>query len=147
MPTWKKLPWGTLALLLVTYSTLGWLLSPFYDPWFVWVMVVVGVLLLAAWLSSPWAKTANIFVRLFKSDTRTFLVIVLGAFLSVVIITWFDVFVHALVVVSAATLFKLEAQKTGLSERQTFWLLAILSLVGLGLGAALHSLIYTISVE
>lgn len=147
MPTSKKLPWVSLALLLVTYSTLGWLLSPFYDPWFVWVMVVVGVLLLAAWLSSPWAKITNTFARLFKSDTRAFFVIVLAAFLSVVIITWFHVFVQALVVVCASTLFKLDAQTARLSQRQTFWLMAILSLIGLGLGAVVHTLISTISLD
>lgn len=147
MPTWKKLPWGAIALLLVTYTTLGWLLSPFYDPWFVWVIVVVAVLLLAMWLSSPWTKAPNTFTRLFKSDSRAFLVAVTLALLSVVIITWFHVFVHALVGVSSGILLRLDAQKAGLSERQTFWFLVILSLVGLGLGAGIHIVTYTISLD
>ncbi len=147
MPTSNKLPWASLALLLVTYSTLGWLLSPFYDPWFVWVIVVVSDLLLAVWVSSPWAKITNTFARLFKSDTRAFFVIVLAAFLSVLILTWFHVFVQVLLVVCVGTLFKLDAQTARLSERQTFWLLAIFSLIGLGLGAVAHTLIYTISLD
>lgn len=142
MPTLKKFPWVSLALLLVTYITLGWLLSALHAPWPVWVIVVVCVLLLAASLSSPWSKIRYSFAPLFKSDTRTFLIATLGAFLSVVVITWLPAFAHALVVVSAGTLFKLDAQTSGLSERQAFWLLAIVSLVGLGLGAVAQPLIY-----
>jgi 4-hydroxybenzoate polyprenyltransferase len=56
MPTLKKVPWLSIALLLATYSTLGWLLSAYHNPWFVWVIVVVGILLLAAALSSPREK-------------------------------------------------------------------------------------------
>lgn len=100
----------------------------------VWVIVVVGILLLAAELSSPWSKIRDGLASLFKSDNRAFFFGVAAAFLSVVIITWFHIFAHALVVISAATLVKLDAQTARLSERQTFWLLAIVSLVGLGLG-------------
>lgn len=134
MPTLKKFPWVSLTLLLVTYSTLGWLLTEFHDPMIVWVIVVVGILLLAAELSSSWSKIRDGLASLFKSDNRAFLFGVAGAFLSVVIITWFHIFAHALVVISAATLVKLDAQTARLSQRQTFWLLAIVSLVGLGLG-------------
>ena len=134
MPTLKKFPWVSLALLLVTYSTLGWLLSAFHDPLVVWVTIVVGVLLLAAALSSPWSKIRDDFARLFKSDTRAFFVAVAGAFLTVAIISWLHIFAHALVVISANTLVRLDAQTAGLSERQVFWILAIVSLAGLGLG-------------
>lgn len=130
----NKLPWTSAVLLLVTYITLGWLLSAFHYPLFVWVTIAVGVLLLSASLSSPWSKLRNNFTRLFKSDTRAFLVAVVAAFVSVLIITWLHIFVHALVVISAGTLVRLDAQAAGLSQSQTFWLLTIVSLVGLGLG-------------
>lgn len=130
----NKLPWTSAVLLLVTYITLGWLLSAFHYPLFVWVTIAVGVLLLSASLSSPWSKLRNDFTRLFKSDTRAFLVAVVAAFVSVLIITWLHIFVHALVVISAGTLVRLDAQAAGLSQSQTFWLLTIVSLVGLGLG-------------
>ena len=141
MPRLKKFPWVSLALLLVTYSTLGWLLSAFDDPWLVWVIVVVGALLLAASLSSSWSNISNGFARLLKSDTRAFLVTVAAAFLTVLIITWFHIFAHALIVISAATLFKLDAQTAGLSEAQVFLILSIVSLAGLGLGAVAHTVI------
>jgi hypothetical protein len=140
MPTLKKFPWVSLALLLVAYTALGWLLSDFHNPLVVWVIIVTGVLLLAAALSSPWSKIRDGLARFFKSDTRAFLFAVASAFLSVVFFTWFHLFAHALVVISAGTLVRLDAQTTGLSERQVFWLLAIVSLIGLGLGGVAQRL-------
>ena len=134
MPTLRKLPWVSIALLLVTYSTLGWLLSALHDPLFVWVIIVVGVLLLAARLSAPWSKIRDQFAWLFKSDARALSVAVATAFLTVVIISWLHIFAHALVIISANTLVRLDAQTAGLSERQVFWILAIMSLAGLALG-------------
>lgn len=141
MPSLKKFPWVSLALLLVTYSTLGWLLSAFKDPWFVWAIVVIGVFLIAASLSSPWSNIRNGFARLFKSDTRAFLFTVVAAFLTVLITTWFHIFAHALVVISACTLFRLDAQTAKLSEAQIFWISTIVSLAGLSLGAVVHTVI------
>lgn len=140
MPTLNKLPWVSSALLMVTYSTLGWVLAAFHDPWFVWVMIVVAILLLAAFLSTPGAKFRD--TDLFKSDTRTFSFVVAAAFLSVMILWRLHIFVHALVTISAAILVRLEAQEARLSNRQTFWILASISLTGLGLGAAAQTAIY-----
>lgn len=128
-------------LLLAAYSTLGWLLSADRDPWFIWVITVIGVLLLATSLSSPWSKIRNGLAHLFKSDTRAFLVAVVAAFLSVAFITWLHVFVQALLVTSAGILVRLDAQTAGLSNRQTFWILVTVSLTGLILGAAAQILI------
>lgn len=141
MPSLKKFPWVSLALLLVTYSTLGWLLSDFDDPWFVWAIVVIGVFLIAASLSSPWSNIRNGFAGLFKSDTRAFLFTVVAAFLTVLITTWFHLFAHALVVISACTLFRLDSQTANLSQAQVFWISTIVSLAGLGLGAVAHTVI------
>jgi len=140
MPTLKKLPWVSLALLLVTYITLGWILSAVNDPLPVWVIVVGAVLLLAMALSSPWSKIRDGFARIFKSDTRAFLIAVVAAFLLVVIITWLYIFAHVLVVMSVGTLVRLDTQTARWSNRQTFWFLAIVPLVGLGLGAIAQSL-------
>lgn len=141
MPILKKLPWVSLVLLVVTYSTLGWVLSTFHEPWGVWVIIVVGSLLVAAFLSSPGVKFRDS-SQLFKSDTRTFFFVVAAAFLSVLILWMLHIFVHALVTISAAILVKLDAQKSRLSNRQTFWILVIVSLAGLGIGAAAQNVIY-----
>lgn len=140
MPTLKK-PWLSLALLLVTYSTLGWLLSAFHNPWFVWVIIVVGILLLAAALSSPRAKFKDS-SRLFKSNTKNFFFVIAAAFLSAILLWRLQIFVHALVIISAATLFRLDAQTARLSNKQIFWILVIVSLAGLGLGLLAQTVIY-----
>ena len=141
MPTLKKLPWVSLTLLLVTYITLGWLLSDFHGFWLVWVTVALGVLLLAAWLSSPWSEIRDFLAPLFKTDTRAFFVATVAAFLSVAVVTWLNIFVHILVVLSAGTLVKIDAQTCGLSRSQTFWIMGSVSLAGLGLGAVAQTFI------
>jgi len=137
----KKLPWVSLALLLITYSTLGWQISASNNPWLIWIIIVVGALVVAALLSSPSTKLTN-GSGFFKSDTRSFLFLIAGAFLSVIIIWRLHIFAHALVTISSGILFKLDAQKAGLSNRQTFWIMTIVSLAGLGLGAAVQIAIY-----
>lgn len=141
MLTWKKIPWLSLVLLLVTYSTLGWILSAFSESWFIWMLTILGIVLLDLWLSSSWSKIRDHFVRLFKSDSRTFLVAVAAAFLTVFIITWLHIFVHILVIISSGILARLDTQVAGLREWQVFWTLLIISLVGLGLGTIAQTLI------
>lgn len=136
----KKLSGVSLALLLVTYITVGRLLSDAREPVLAWVIIILGVLLQAVLLSSPRSRFRNI-SRFFKSDTRTFFFIVVAAFLSVVVLWRLHVFVHALIAISAATLVKLEAQAVRLTSRQTFWLLVIISLAGLGLGSILQTVV------
>lgn len=146
MLTLKEVPWVSLVLLLVAYSTLGWLLSALHDPSVVWGIIVIGVLLLAAALSSPWSKIRDSLAPFFISDTKAFLFAVVAALLIVAIISWFHVSTHAMVVISAGILVKLDAQTNRLSQRQVFWLLAIVSLIGLGLGGiAQHLYVETLT--
>lgn len=136
----KKVSAVSLALLLITYITVGRLLSEAREPWFAWVIITLSVLLLAALLSSPRSRFRNI-SRFFKSDTRTFFFIVVAAFLSVVVLWRLHVFVHALIAISAAILVKLEAQAVRLTNGQIFWLIVIVSLTGLGLGSLLQKVV------
>lgn len=138
MTSLRKPPWLSLGLLLITYSTLGWLLSAYSNSWWPWAITVVGVLLLAKAMSSPWAIVRDGFVQLFKSDSRTFLVAVVIALLTVVIITWLHIFTHALVVISSGILVRLDTQSAGLSEPQVFVLMLVGALLGIGLGALVH---------
>lgn len=137
-----KIPWVSLVLLLLTYITLGWLLEAFDDPVAAWVIIVISIFLLSTFLASPWTQLRNDLGVLFKSDTRAFFVAVLGAFLTVLIISWFHIFAHGLVAVSSATLFRLDAQTVGWSEAQIFWMLTAASIAGLVIGAVAQSWIY-----
>jgi hypothetical protein len=53
-------------------------------------------------------------------------------------ITWLHIVVHFFVVFSASLLVRLDVQAARWSSRQSFWLIAIASLVSLALGAFLH---------
>jgi len=138
----KKFPWFSLSLLLITYITLGWLLTASRDPWYAWVIVGVGVVLLNVLLSSPWSQIRRSLSRLLQSDTKVFLASVIAAFLSAIIVTWLHVSLHALLVIASGTLFKLDVQTAKLSASQTFWILCVVSLIGLCLGRATQFLLY-----
>lgn len=146
MLTLKKLPWLSLGLLLATYMTLGWLLMAFHDPLAAWVVVIAGIFFLSMLLAAPWSHLRDNLALMFKTDARAFVVAVAGAFLSVLIIGWFHIFAHVLVATSAATLFRLDAQAVGWSEGRIFWILLVISLVGLVLGAIAETWVYGISV-
>ena len=135
MITLKKLPWVSLALLLATYITLGWLLSAVNAPLMVWITVAGAIVFLAVALSSPWSNIRDGFGRLLKSDTRAFLVAVVSAFCVVIFITWLHLFANLLVVLSAGALVRLDTQTARWSNRQIFIFLSVVPAIGLGLGA------------
>jgi hypothetical protein len=134
----KKFPWISLTLLLVTYSILGWQLSALEGHWILWAIVAVATLLLTAAVSSPWSRIRDGFASCFTSDTKAFLIAVVFAFFSVVIITWLHIFVHILVVFSVSMLVRLDVQAARWSNRQSFWLIAIASLASLAVGGLVH---------
>ncbi len=141
MSTLEKLPWISFALLLITYIILGWLLSALHERWYVWLMVAVVVLLIIALLSTPWSKIRNSFIGLLKSDGRIFFSAIAIASLSFAIVCMLHIFSYALIVIAVNILARLDAQTSGLSARQAFWILAILSLAGLELGAVAQTVI------
>ena len=137
----EKLPWISFALLLVTYIILGWLLSALHERWFVWLMVVVVVLLVIAALSTPWSNIRDGLTGLLKSDTRIFFSAIAIASLSFAIVCMLHIFAYALIVIAVNILARLDAQTSGLSARQAFVILAIVSLAGLELGAIAQTVI------
>ena len=143
MRTLKKLPWFSLTLLLVTCSVLGWMLSALHHPPYAWAIVAIVILLLNALLASSWTKIRNGFASVSRSDTKTFFATVVAAFLSVIVIAWLKMFIPALILILTGILFKLDAQIAKFSEAQTFWILSIVSLTGLGFGGLLQTLNYS----
>ncbi len=138
----KRVPWVSLALVLISYSTLGWVISETRAPLFVWLVTVVAILLLVVTLTIPWLKMTYYLNVLFKSNTRSFGVAVLAAFLFFVMIAWFRVFLDTLLIISATILVRIDFQMAGLREGLAFWTTSTFSLTGLALGALIHQLIY-----
>ncbi|MCC5630044.1 hypothetical protein [Nostoc sphaeroides] len=139
----QRVPWVSLALVLLSYSTLGWVISETRASVSVWLATVVAILLLIVTLTIPWIKMRYYFSILLKSNTRSFAVAVLAAFLFFIMIAWFRVFLDTLLIVSATILVKIDFQTAGLREGLAFWTTSTFSLIGLALGALIYKLIYS----
>lgn len=143
---YKKNPWLAILLLLVTYITLGWLLSTWQSSWLVWVVVTLCSLLLAAIFSSSWAEIRDMFANLFASDSKAFLVAVIAAFVGVIIISWLHIFAHALVITCAVLLVKLDLQAAKFRDKQIFMLISVVSLLGLFIGWTTNNIIHKMAI-
>lgn len=138
MSIFKRVPWVSLALVLLSYSTLGWVISETKPPQFMWLVVVFGILLLVGSLTIPWSKMTEFSLVLFQSNTRTFIFAVSAAFLFFLMLAWFRVFLDTLLIISAAILARIDFQTAGLQEGQAFWITSFFSLTGLALGAGMQ---------
>jgi hypothetical protein len=134
----KKLPWASLMLLLVTYGAFGWLLYAWTISWKVWLLMTAIALLTALALTAPFELMRICLGALLKSDTTAFISIILGSFAAVILLRWFPFFAHFLILLSAASLARLDIQLAGFSGLQAFLILAIFSLSGLSLGLLTH---------
>ena len=130
----KKLPKLSLMLLLVTYTTLGWILSASKSPWYIVLLAAALVLLLAETLAAPFSKIRKIILRSLSSDINAFIIVLVLSFLAAAIVVWIDIVVRVLVLVSAGLLARLDLYRAGLGQWQAFWILTVISLIGFALG-------------
>ncbi|MBO1050348.1 MAG: hypothetical protein HEQ27_15300 [Dolichospermum sp. JUN01] len=134
----KKIPWFSLTLILLSYSTLGWIILEEKAPWYVRLITVVTILLSLILLTNPWLKLDDYSRIFFKSNARTFLVAILAAFLFFLMIAWFRVFLDTLLILSATILAKIDFQAVGLKPALAFGCISFCSLLGLGIGALIN---------
>jgi hypothetical protein len=137
----RKLPWASLLLLVFTYGLFGWLISATDRSIWLWLMGASYILLIALALTAPFTLVKTFYTSWLKSDTRAFLSVIVGAFVAVLIVTWIEVFVRILVLLSAGALVRLDLQTSGYNEWQCFSILVIISLTGFGLGILTQYLI------
>jgi hypothetical protein len=138
----KRLPWLSLVLLVLTYGHLGWIISTTKVPWFVWLVVAMTAnFLLMTGLTASWARITSSFGIIFKSDSKTFVFVILAALLFFVMIAKFRLFLDSLVIVSAVILAKIDFQTAGFKEAQAFWISFFFSLASLAVGALIEKLI------
>ncbi|QLE56554.1 hypothetical protein FD725_14145 [Nostoc sp. TCL26-01] len=137
----NKVPWIALALLILSYSTLGWVLSESQAPWFAWIVIILTILLLVGMLAAPYSTIARYSSVFLSSNTRAFLVTMLGAFLLFIVLAWFRVFLDILLVIAAGILARIDFQSVGWKTRQAFVATSIFSIAGIGLGAFTYDLL------
>ena len=112
----QRVPWVSLTLLILSYSTLGWVISETKAPLFAWAIIAIAILLFVGILTVPWTRMTDVSSNLFKSNTRTFVVSVFAAFLFFVMIAWFRMFLDTLLIISAAILARIDFQAAGFKE-------------------------------
>lgn len=134
----RKLPWTSLLLLLISYSTLGWVLSETHMPWPLWIVVLMGVLILLASLAAPFLAMANYSTVFFESNTKTFFLAILGAFLFFLMVAWFRLFLDTLLIIAAAILAKIDFHTAGFKSGQALLITGLFSLAGIACGALIH---------
>lgn len=134
----KRLPWISLVLVLLSYSTLGWVLSETQAPLFVWIAFMLTILLLVGSLTIPWTTMAKYSSVLLQSNLRSFAATIFCAFLFFLMLAWFRIFLDTLLIISAVVLAKIDFQAAGFKQGQAFLITAIFSLAGLALGKILH---------
>ncbi len=142
----RRLPWLSLILLLLTYITLGWLISisPINVSWWIWLLTGLGILLLVGGLTTPWAIVTDYVRILFQSNSKSFGMTVLGAFLLFLILAKFRLFLDILLIICATMLARLDFQTSEFTEGQSFAIISTFSLAGLALGAFVEMFIYNI---
>lgn len=138
MSTLKKIPWFALVLVLMSYSTLGWVIFEDKSDWSIWLITVASVLLFLMCLTNTRFKLREYSGIFFKNNSRTFGVTVLAAFLFFLMIAWFRVFLDTLLILCATILAKIDFQAVDLKPGLTFACISFSSLLGLGLGALIN---------
>ncbi|AFZ12683.1 hypothetical protein Cri9333_1798 [Crinalium epipsammum PCC 9333] len=134
----KKLPRASLALLLLTYITFGWLLYAWTLSWRVWLLTAFFAVVVALALTFPLRSIQIFFAGALKTDTRALIFILAISFLAVALLTWFQTFVRVLVLLSSGLLARLDLHNADFKVIPTFAIMTIVSLVGLGLGLLVH---------
>lgn len=133
-----RLPWASLLLVLISYSTLGWVLSETRMPWPFWIVSVIGVLILLASLAVPFLAMAKYSSVFFESSSRTFFIAIFGAFLFFLMVAWFRLFLDTLLIIAAAILAKIDFHTAGFKAWPAFLFTCLFSLVGIACGAVLY---------
>lgn len=158
MSTVKKFPWLSLSLLLVAYSTFGWVLYQitsdwglclrnlgrlyirFNCGWWTFVLAIVFILLLAETLAAPFSNLRKFIVFSLRSDTRAFLALIITTFLLSAIVAWIHVVAQICILITSALLVRLDMMTAGFGEWRAFFTISGVALAGFGLGLLAHKM-------
>ena len=102
---------------------------------------LVGAALAFAWIivasvafRSPLTSFSRFVAHWFKSDTVAFLSLCVVAGMLTLILFWLKLFLQITTILASEALARIDLQTLGFSTTQAFWILVVLSSIGLGLG-------------
>jgi hypothetical protein len=142
----QKLPWPSLAILLIAYTSfaaalppLNWLDEPpsFSAEVRLWILATLLALSFTALLTAPLRQLKQGVVKGFQSDLGLLLGVVTLGFFSVLILSRIHVFYRGFVLLCAGALARLDLQTLGFNEWHAFFILAITSAFGLIVGGVM----------
>lgn len=137
----KRIPWLSLGLLLLAYSTFSWFLYSLTVSWVVWALVIAFALVQALLLTAFADSFRTVIDNWLRSDLGYFASVVIGALFVAFAFVWIRIFSYVLVLVAAEMLARLDLQNAGFNRVQSLLLLTLVSLVGLALGQVANRLI------
>ncbi len=135
-----KLPYLSLALLFFTYVTFGWLLYDWTPDRVIWLAVAFAVVILGGFIAYPSRSVSLSFGGFFKTDTRAFILIIIGSIVSVILLTWVQFFVDTVVLCAAGLLVSLDLKTGGWNRRIILLIIIGWQLLGMSAGLYLHDL-------
>lgn len=148
----RSSPLLSLVLLFITYIVLGWrlyintfgwglcygqlfeLTFSFRCKWWVLILTVALILLLAETLASPLSQMRKLISLAFQSDTRAFITLIVLAFFIALLIIWISFVAYILLLITTALRARLDMIMYGFKGWQAFFTLAIISLSGFLIG-------------
>lgn len=136
----KKITWIALFLLLITYFSLGWSLFKAEFSLHIMGIMLVSIFSFVLLLTTPLDRLKGPIMTGFRSNIGTFIAVIFGAFLLVVLATWVDIFFRIILMLSAMILAKIELQTLGVKHWLSCLILIAVSLTGLVLGWQAHHL-------
>lgn len=138
MSFWKKIPFLSLTLLILTYALFGWFVAEATRKLWIWVVLGFIIVLLVFVLVGPVGKFRNVFTIWLKSDATAFLSIIVFAFITVMLVTRLDLLVQWLILLAPGYLASLDLQRLGYSPWLTFGVTVSLAVLSYSLGIVLQ---------
>jgi hypothetical protein len=135
-----KLPWLSLGLLFLTYMTFGWLLYDWTRSREIWLMVALAVVAMGGFVTYPSRSISFSFGGFFKTDVRALILMIMGSIGSVILLTWVQFFVDAVVLCAAGLLVSLDLKTLGWSKIKSLILIVIWQLLATAAGLYAHYL-------
>lgn len=128
-----RLHWRSWLLFIVAYVTFGQLLhNTDVAPW-IWGVSLGLVMAKAGLLTLLWQPTRKFILLGFQSDAGYSIMVLALASLAVLAVVQFRAFAYLIVLVATALLVRVDCLVDGFSDRQSFQVLLMLPLLGLGL--------------
>lgn len=150
-------PYFALVLMLLTYTLFGWQWfergylwhqqwqEHWHQQWgwshfFIvfWSLIALMNLGVIGTMTAPLAFVRRGMLKLFESDTRSFILALGFSFFAIFLVVYLNITLEWMVLLAALMLARLELQDHHCNEWIAFWLLAIVAMMGLGLGGISH---------